>query len=77
MYRNFSTKVVENARRAIKTMPLVNLKFSNQLEKSDPALNPVFVIGQLDHLKSLRYALIKAKLEPRVSEDVSRLTVGI
>jgi probable aminopeptidase NPEPL1 len=46
------------------------LKYAAHLETSDPQKSPVTIIGQLEHLKALSYDKIKAKLEPRVSEEV-------
>ena len=52
-------------------MTNVNLKFSASLAASDPASNPVLIVGQLKNLTRLTYEDVRIKLEKRVSEDVS------
>ena len=49
------------------------LKYSGSLERSDPLKTPVTIIGQLEHLQSLPFNVIKTKLEPRVTEDVRNI----
>lgn len=51
-------------------MAKVKVTFANKLTKSDPLVNPVIIIGKLENLKQVPYDVIKAKLEPRVSEEV-------
>lgn len=45
------------------------IKINRSLTESDPRTHPVLIIGQLRHLSSLKFDQIKAKLEPRVSEE--------
>lgn len=51
-------------------MSKVKVTFSNKLTESDPLVNPVIILGKLENLKQVPYDVIKAKLEPRVSEVV-------
>lgn len=46
-----------------------NLVFSGQLSKSDPKEHAVLIIGQLKHLKQIKFSDVACKLEPRVSEE--------
>lgn len=48
-----------------------NIVFTNVLTKTDPQQVPVLIIGQVKHLTQLKYQDIRAKLEPRVSEEVN------
>lgn len=52
-------------------MSKVKVTFSNKLAESDPLVNPVIILGKLENLKQVPYDVIKAKLEPRVSEEVN------
>lgn len=52
-------------------MSKVKITFSNKLTESDPLVNPVIIIGKLENLKQVSFNVIKAKLDPRVSEEVS------
>lgn len=52
-------------------MSKVKVTFSNKLAESDPLVNPVIILGKLENLKQVPYDIIKAKLEPRVSEEVN------
>lgn len=52
-------------------MSKVKITFSNKLTESDPLVNPVIILGKLENLKQVSYNVIKAKLDPRVSEEVS------
>ncbi|XP_034243445.1 probable aminopeptidase NPEPL1 isoform X1 [Thrips palmi] len=51
-------------------MSKVKITFSNKLTESDPLVNPVIIIGKLENLKQVSFNVIKAKLDPRVSEEV-------
>ena len=53
-------------------MASVVLRFSGELSKSDPAHRAVLIVGQVHHLLKLTYEKVKVKLEPRVSEEVSK-----
>ena len=52
-------------------MTNVSLTFSASLTPSDPKEHPVLIVGQQHNLNKLSYDVIKVKLEPRVSKDVS------
>ena len=45
--------------------------FKSGLSTADPVKEPVLIVGQLKHLKVLKFNDIKCKLQPRVTEDVS------
>jgi len=47
----------------------VQIEYRAQLEKSDPREHPVTIIGNLEHLKSVPYSFIQAKLGNRVSQE--------
>lgn len=47
------------------------LVFSGSLKASDPQDNAVLIIGQLKHLKQIKYSDVSCKLQPRVNEEVS------
>lgn len=53
-----------------------NLVFRCGLTKSDPAQNPVLILGQIKHLLQLKFDHLKCKLEPRVSEEVFKSAVA-
>lgn len=40
---------------------------------SDPHSHPILIIGQVRHLSLIKFADVKNKLEPRVSEQVIEL----
>jgi len=48
----------------------VNIKYKAGLEKSDPREQPVTIIGNLEHLKSIPYSFIQTKFGTRVSQDI-------
>ena len=54
-------------------MTNVNLKYSGSLNVSDPSQHPVLIVGQLKNLTKVRWEAIKAKLEPRVTEEVMKI----
>lgn len=55
---------------------MANLEIKIGLSKSDPQTTPVLIIGQVKHLTQLRFNNIRAKLEPRVSEETFKLAVS-
>ncbi|XP_044746462.1 probable aminopeptidase NPEPL1 [Coccinella septempunctata] len=55
---------------------MVKVVFKPTISKSDPRKNPVLIIGQLKHLKLLKFDDIKYKLEPRVSEEVYKTALS-
>ena len=55
-------------------MSHVNLLFSNHLAISDPSQHPILIVGQTKNLAKLSYDVVKVKLEPRVSEEVSEIS---
>ncbi|XP_019869524.2 probable aminopeptidase NPEPL1 [Aethina tumida] len=52
------------------------LIFRSGLTKSDPHRNPVLIVGQAKHLSQLKFDDVRAKLEPRVTEEVFRVAVA-
>jgi len=69
-----------NSKRGLKTesskMPSGKVDFvfrsgnGGGLTVSDPLKSPVTIVGQLDHLKKLKFEDVRGKLEPRVSADL-------
>lgn len=55
---------------------MVKLVFKQNITTSDPRKNPVLIIGQLRHLKMIKFDEIKRKLEPRVPEDVYKTALN-
>ncbi|XP_052819077.1 probable aminopeptidase NPEPL1 [Mya arenaria] len=53
-----------------------NLKFSGNLSTSDPKNNAVLIVGQLKHLKTLKYEHVSCKLQPRVNEETFQAAVS-
>ncbi|PSN48819.1 putative aminopeptidase NPEPL1 [Blattella germanica] len=51
-------------------MSSAKLQFLGHLTPSDPQTRPVVIIGQVKNLAKVKYADIKVKLEPRVTEEV-------
>jgi len=43
------------------------------LTESDPIMYPVTIVGQLDHLRTLKYSDVQNKLKPRVSKELVSL----
>lgn len=41
---------------------------------SDPHSHPILIIGQVRHLSQVKFADVKDKLEPRVTEQVIELS---
>lgn len=52
------------------------LTFRSKLTRTDPHEYPVLIIGQVKHLNLLKFSDVKAKLEPRVSEEYFRNAVS-
>lgn len=52
------------------------LAFQTGLTVTDPQESPVLIIGQVRHLTQLKYQQIKAKLEPRVSEETFKFGIS-
>jgi hypothetical protein len=42
------------------------------LAQSDPRETPVTIVGQLDHLKKVKFEDVKCKLAPRVTDEQVR-----
>lgn len=42
---------------------------------SDPHSHPILIIGQVRHLSLIKFADVKDKLEPRVTEQVIELLI--
>lgn len=42
---------------------------------SDPHSHPILIIGQVRHLSLIKFADVKDKLEPRVTEQVIELSI--
>ena len=53
-------------------MANVKLRYAAELSTTDPAQHAVLIVGQMRHLLKLSYDKIKVKLEPRVTDDVSK-----
>ena len=49
----------------------VTTKYHAAERTSDPAAEPVVIIGQLKNLQKVNYDQVKSKLMPRVNEEVS------
>ena len=45
------------------------IQYNRTITKTDPQEHPVLIIGQLRHLSILKFDHVKAKLEPRVTEE--------
>lgn len=50
----------------------VSIKFKWGLSASDPEQKPVLFVGQAAHLAALSWQDVRCKLEPKVSEEVSK-----
>lgn len=63
-------------REFLEVPTMVKLLFKSSLSKTDPRKTPVLIIGQLKHIKTIKYDDIKCKLEPRVAEDVYKTAIS-
>lgn len=46
------------------------IKFNKTVTQTDPQNHPVLIVGQLRHLSILKFEHVKAKLAPRVNQDI-------
>lgn len=48
----------------------VTITYSSTLSQSDPQSHPVLIVGQLKHLRALKFDQVACKLQPRVTAEV-------
>lgn len=51
--------------------------YKSGLTKTDPQSHPVLILGQLKHLRALKFEQVACKLQPHVTSEVSMISLKI